>query len=55
MNMASLALSDADALLRQPALLGEALPFSLWSPFDAHPLRRLHPRLLIGRDMILMG
>ena len=55
MNMASLALSDANALLCQPALLGEALPFSLWSPFDAHLLGRLRPRLLIGRDMILMG
>ena len=55
MNMASLALSDANALLHQSALLGEVLPFLLWSLFDAHPLGHLCPRLLIGCDMILMG
>jgi hypothetical protein len=55
MNTALLALSDADALLREPALLRETLPFSFWGPFDAHPLGRLHPGLLIGRDAILMG
>ena len=55
MNMASLALSGADALLCHSALLGEVLLFLLWGPFDAHPLGHLCPGLLIGRDMILMG
>jgi hypothetical protein len=55
MNMVSLALSDTDALLHEPALLGEMFPFSFWGLFDAHPLGHLHPGLLIGHDAILMG
>ena len=51
-DTAAFALSDADASLRQPALLGETL--APWSPLDAHLLGCLRPSLLIGRDIVLM-
>jgi hypothetical protein len=51
-DTAAFALSDANASLCQPALLGERL--APWSPLDAHSLGCLCPSLLIGRDIVLM-
>ena len=52
MDMAAFTLSDADASLRQPALLREML--APWSLLDAHSLGCLRPSLLIGCDIVLM-
>ena len=52
MNPAALALSNADALRSNPVLLGVTLSFRS-AALDAHPLGRLRPGLLIGRDDVL--
>ena len=52
MNPAALALSNTNALGSHPVLLRETLPFR-GAALDAHPLGRLHPGLLIGRDDVL--
>ena len=52
MDMVAFTLSNADALLHQPMLLGEMLV--PWSPLDAHSLGCLHPSLLIGCNIVLM-
>ena len=51
-DMAAFALSNADASLYQPVLLGKTL--APWSPLDAYSLGYLHPSLLIGHDIVLM-